>query len=408
MVRNQIATRSQRTRTDTPETMSNSNDDAARQLREQEASNTQREPPSVADRLQEILAENKRLDDELALQRALQEREAKRRALQSMINPETIATPTPLAIRNESSDSSERRRLLKTLGTPKMKATTHEITRRDIDDYLYLCTTYFEAGGDDLADDAKRVLLAQAGLDQRRQRKWREFLADTKGDMRTTTWEEFRDWFISLLPIGYSRDINTSHQIALSKQKPGQSVEDFADKLEVLEDELTTRPTESQRVHNLFMGLNENLKNTILPTLMEIRTRDDLLAKCKMLENYAYPSNPVPPPITQPASLRPSFNHRPELVSTPQRAPNGPYTGEKRKTIEEIQCYNCFDMGHYASRCTQPKRCRKCKQLGHTWATCPSSDSAAPPRGSSSASGSNSTPVSDRRDDSSSVKALYS
>ena len=252
--------------------------------------------------------------------------------------------------------------------------------------FLFDCRSNFTLLG--VTGSFERVAYATGCLDGIPKRAWVKYIndqeADPTFDHRAVTWAEFVDFLETSLSDPGTRALDAASKLELLSQSTTETVPEFVDRYTTILADLPYALPDAQRVVNLLTKLRKEIGSTISCQTTLPATFTQLVSTARRVEDSqriggtsAY-REPDASPRSQPA--------QPPRQS-PARAPANPYAR---------RCYGCGKEGHIRPDCPEARtpapavdsppagtplpapaahreliRCFNCNQVGHYASSCP-------------------------------------
>jgi len=208
---------------------------------------------------------------------------------------------------------------------------------RELRDFLLGCEVYFDAVEEQ--EDRRRIVIAASYLRKEALRQW------SRTTPKPTTWTAFEAVLRDMIQDPANRMSVATLKIKQAKQGEGQSVREFANYIEELEDDVPSLTEEQQRAWALLNGLRHEIRSTVLREEREIRSREQVIAAAQRLYELGR------------IDARSSQAYRRQGASSaPQGASNAPQTVSAERRTDGKKCYRCGREGHISRHCTQAEQ----------------------------------------------------
>jgi hypothetical protein len=203
------------------------------------------------------------------------------------------------------------------------------VNLRQLRDFLLGCEVYFDAIEEH--NDRRRIALAASYLRKDALRQWSRTLP------RPITWPAFEMTLRDMIQDPANRMSVATLKIKESRQGEGQSVREFANYIEELEEDVPEMTEEQQRAWTLLNGLRPDVRSSVLREEREIRSREQIIAAAQRLHELGR----VDAGGSHVFRSRETGKNRSD-----SRAPAG-------RTNDSRSCYRCGKEGHMSRFCPQ-------------------------------------------------------
>jgi hypothetical protein len=247
--------------------------------------------------------------------------------------------------------------------------------------FLYELRSRFDEDDGDLTTDKQKINDTTSCFVDTVKRRWVYYVTDAwGGDISRIPWSTMVQWLNDYIADGPTRSLTATQQLAPLQQKADETFDKFLDRFEVKEAELPDLLPNSYQVSMLLTKLKPQLRSRLILAGIP-KNRHDLITQARRAEASMEELS-----AEQAATSQPSRRERWSAANTSRGDNRGtpanpssqpPADGDRSEThptgkdaaASSMQCYNCQEIGHLASRC--PKiECYNCGKKGHRAAAC--------------------------------------
>lgn len=199
-----------------------------------------------------------------------------------------------------------------------------------------------------------KLRMAASFLDDNLRMKWLNHLERVyEGEVRNvSSYDVFKEWLRSLIATPSERRRRAWEALDSIRQKDNESYDKFSDRFDAITLEIPKQLDEENLVTLKLLRMRAELRERTY-TLGDPVTLKDLTELARKAESFLAPiaaasthaatrSAPSAAPITQ---------TRENLAHPPRTAFSG-----ARTDLSAVQCWNCWDYGHYATACWKPRK----------------------------------------------------
>lgn len=191
---------------------------------------------------------------------------------------------------------------------------------RELREFLQGCAVYFAAVEED--DERRRIALAASYLRGEALRQWSRI-------EKPVSWAAFEKNLRDMIQDPANRTAAATLRMKGARQAQGQSVREFANYLEELEEDIPEMSVEETRAWALLNGLRLEVRSAVLRDEREIRSREQVIAAAQRVDE-----------LEGTRAMR-------------QRSPSESYTSQKGSEVQAAKgaCFVCQKKGHKAKDC---------------------------------------------------------
>ena len=247
-----------------------------------------------------------------------------------------------------------------------------------LDRYLQECRNVFQIRPVTYSQDTDRINYAQPFLRDTPFNDWMR-IADIVRKERALTWDYYVEFLQNKLKPQHLREIEVGGLLKQCHQRPGQRVSELVSYIESLEVQMVEEPTERQRHSHLLHALHPYLRDAIVRSDRQGKTRVALEQAARTAEQ----TEPVPADLrhkksnwkgredsSSKASSYRSHPYKPQRVpqsqdneSQPQSATykhggSSSYKGKQpnnsnrpKQDVAQVVCWGCGKKGHFEKNC---------------------------------------------------------
>jgi hypothetical protein len=227
--------------------------------------------------------------------------------------------------------------------------------------------TTFELSPEYFVTEEQKILFTSQSLEGDPRESWYAHKRNIQlGDY---TWADFLSYLLSLIGDPTNRLLLTGQDLEEAKQKPDQSVQNFANYLERLEEELGLLDSPNRWI-TFYTKLRPDLRASLAQVQSLPRVRNDLVALAARMEQGAKMeigskkgnTSKASPQSKQNAGVSSTACKPPFRNNTWKKGDSTPSTPELGRS--KVTCYNCGEEGHTYYHCPKPKKDKGKQNIG--------------------------------------------
>lgn len=211
------------------------------------------------------------------------------------------------------------------------------LSLRELRDYLLGCDVYFDAIEEYVI--RRRIAVAASYIRDDALRQW------SRLTVKPTTWPAFELALRNMLQDPANRMSAATLKLKEARQGDNQSVREFANYLDELEEDIPDMSQEETRAWSLLNGLRGEVRSGVLREEREIRSREQVIASAQRLHELGTMGTAVSHAFRGGGRSQGGGTH------APHRAESKAGTSEVRTDSRE--CYRCFKKGHVRRDCPE-------------------------------------------------------
>jgi hypothetical protein len=212
------------------------------------------------------------------------------------------------------------------------------LSLRELRDFLLGCDVYFNAIEEHVI--RRRIAVAASYIRDDALRQWSRLM------VKPTTWPAFELALRDMIQDPANRMSSATLKLKEAKQGERQSVREFANWLEEIEEDIPEMSQEESRAWSLLNGLRTEVRSGVLREEREIRTREQVIASAQRLHELGTMGTGVS------HAFRSGGHGQGSQTQASRRAESKEESTLEGRT-ETRKCHRCYKRGHIIRDCPE-------------------------------------------------------